>query len=50
MADSQNTTLQATSVMPSLTVNDLQRSLDFFRGLRFEIDDRWEDNGVLQAR
>ena len=47
MADSQKTTLQGTSIMPSLTVNNLQQSLDFFGGLGFEIEDRWEDNGVL---
>ena len=33
--------------MPSLTVDDLQRSLDFFAGLGFTIEDRWEDKGVL---
>ena len=40
-------TLQGTRVMPSLTVNDLQRSLDFFSALGFEIEDRWEEKGVL---
>ena len=40
-------TLQGTSVMPSLTVNDLQQSLDFFAALGFEVEDRWEENGVL---
>ena len=40
-------TLNGTSVMPSLTVNDLQRSLDFFAALGFEVEDRWEDNGVM---
>ena len=47
MADSENKTLQGKSVMPSLTVNNLQQSLDFFSGLGFEVEDRWEDNGVL---
>ncbi len=47
MADSQNQTLQAKGVMPSLTVNNLQQSLDFFSGLGFEVEDRWEDKGVL---
>jgi uncharacterized glyoxalase superfamily protein PhnB len=46
MSDSQNT-LKGTSMMPSLTVDDLQHSLDFFRGLGFEVEDRWEDKGVL---
>jgi len=47
MADVQNKTLQGKGVMPSLTVNNLQQSLDFFRGLGFEVEDRWEDKGVL---
>jgi uncharacterized glyoxalase superfamily protein PhnB len=47
MTVAQSKTLQGTSVMPSLTVNNLQQSLDFFAGLGFEVEDRWEDNGVL---
>jgi uncharacterized glyoxalase superfamily protein PhnB len=47
MADGQNATLKGTSVMPSLTVNKLQESLDFFAGLGFEIEDKWEQDGVL---
>lgn len=47
MAVSQNATLNGTSVMPSLTVNNLQQSLDFFNGLGFEVEDRWEENGKL---
>jgi uncharacterized glyoxalase superfamily protein PhnB len=47
MADSSNSTLHGKSVMPSLTVDDLQQSLDFFVGLGFTIEDRWEDKGVL---
>jgi uncharacterized glyoxalase superfamily protein PhnB len=33
--------------MPSMTVNNLQQSLDFFLGLGFEVEDRWEENGKL---
>ena len=47
MVNSPNKTLQGTSVMPSLTVNNLQESLDFFGGLGFEVEDRWEEKGVL---
>lgn len=47
MSDSQKTALRVTSVVPSLTVDNLQHSLDFFGGLGFEVEDRWEDNGVL---
>jgi uncharacterized glyoxalase superfamily protein PhnB len=46
MADSANT-LKGLSVMPSLTVDNLQASVDFFQGLGFEVEDRWEDKGVL---
>jgi len=47
MAETQTTTLKGTSVMPSLTVNDLAQSLRFFEGLGFEVEDRWEQDGVL---
>lgn len=47
MTDSARRTLQATSVMPSLTVNNLQQSLDFFGALGFDVEDRWEQNGTL---
>jgi len=47
MGDSQNGSLKGKSVMPSLTVNNLQQSLDFFAGLGFEVEDRWEVDGKL---
>src|SRR5688572_12577853 len=47
MADSRNGSLHGKSVMPSLTVNNLQQSLDFFSGLGFEVEDRWEENGQM---
>jgi uncharacterized glyoxalase superfamily protein PhnB len=47
MAVSSTATLNGRSVVPSLTVNNLQQSLDFFNGLGFEIEDRWEENGKL---
>lgn len=47
MPDTQTKTLQGKSVMPSLTVDNLQQSLDFFQGLGFEVEDRWEEKGVL---
>jgi uncharacterized glyoxalase superfamily protein PhnB len=47
MATTQNATLKGTSVMPSLTVNKLHESLEFFAGLGFEIEDKWEKDGVL---
>ena len=50
MTSGQKTkTLSVTSVMPSLTVNNLQQSVDFFSGLGFEVEDRWEEKGVLMG-
>jgi uncharacterized glyoxalase superfamily protein PhnB len=40
-------TLHGKGLMPSLTVDDLQQSLQFFGGLGFEVDEKWEENGVL---
>lgn len=47
MADTGKRVLKGRAVMPSLTVDDLQRSLQFFEGLGFEVEDRWEHEGVL---
>jgi uncharacterized glyoxalase superfamily protein PhnB len=47
MADTATPTLNGKSVMPSMTVDNLQQSLAFFTGLGFEIEDRWEENGQL---
>ena len=47
MAESRNGSLHGRSVVPSLTVNNLQQSLDFFGGLGFDVEDRWEENGQL---
>ncbi len=47
MTTTLDTALKAKTVSPSLTVNDLQRSIDFFEALGFGIEERWEDNGVL---
>jgi uncharacterized glyoxalase superfamily protein PhnB len=47
MGASGNGSLNGKGVMPSLTVNNLQQSLDFFSGLGFEVEDRWEVDGKL---
>lgn len=47
MANTAHATLNATSVMPSLTVDKLQESVDFFAGLGFDVEETWEENGVL---
>jgi uncharacterized glyoxalase superfamily protein PhnB len=39
--------LQITSIIPSLTVDDLQKSITFYEALGFAVDERWEDNGTL---
>lgn len=47
MATTVDTRLQARGVSPGLTVDDLQKSITFFEGLGFAVEERWEDNGVL---
>jgi uncharacterized glyoxalase superfamily protein PhnB len=49
MAETRNGSLHGKGVMPSLTVNNLQQSLDFFSGLGFEVEDRWEQDGKLMG-
>ena len=39
--------LQLSTIMPNLTVDDLQKSITFYEGLGFIVDERWEDNGAL---
>ncbi len=44
------TTLQARSLMPALTVNDLKRSLKFYRdALGFAVKDEWKVEGELKG-
>ena len=45
----QDTPLKAKNITPSFTVDDLQESITFYEGLGFAVDERWEDNGVLQG-
>jgi uncharacterized glyoxalase superfamily protein PhnB len=47
MANVQIQTLRGTSVMPSLTVDNLKESQRFFEGLGFEVEEKWEDHGNL---
>ena len=47
MATTTESALQVKEISPTLTVDDLQRSVRFFEGLGFTIDERWEDKGVL---
>ena len=46
MATTQDV-LQINSTVPSLTVDDLQKSINFYEALGFGISERWEDKGTL---
>jgi uncharacterized glyoxalase superfamily protein PhnB len=39
--------LQISAIVPSFTVDDLQKSIAFYEALGFTVDERWEDNGML---
>ena len=39
--------LQIGAIVPSLTVDDLQRSIAFYEALGFTVDERWEEHGTL---
>ena len=41
--------LQISSMMPSFTVDDVQKSITFYEGLGFVVDEKWEENGRLQG-
>jgi uncharacterized glyoxalase superfamily protein PhnB len=47
MSTAIESALQAKTIMPNLTVDDLPASLRFFEGLGFAVEERWEDNGTL---
>jgi uncharacterized glyoxalase superfamily protein PhnB len=47
MPTTHDPTLQAKSIVPTLTVDDLQKSLTFYEGLGFAVEERWEEKGVL---
>ena len=49
MATTTETALQVKTISPSLTVNDLQKSIKFFEGLGFTVDEKWEDKGALMG-
>ena len=39
--------LQISTIVPSFTVDDLQKSLTFYQALGFTVGERWEENGTL---
>lgn len=47
MADTIETALQARSLAPSFTVDDLQGSIRFYEALGFGVEERWEEHGAL---
>jgi uncharacterized glyoxalase superfamily protein PhnB len=47
MTTTHDAALQAKSIVPSLTVDDIQKSITFYEGLGFAVEERWEENGML---
>jgi catechol 2,3-dioxygenase-like lactoylglutathione lyase family enzyme len=47
MATALDTRLQAKALSPTLTVNDVQKSVAFFEALGFGVTERWEEKGTL---
>jgi uncharacterized glyoxalase superfamily protein PhnB len=47
MATTVDSALRAKTIVPSVTVDDLQKSLKFYEGLGFAVEDKWEQEGVL---
>jgi uncharacterized glyoxalase superfamily protein PhnB len=39
--------LQVSTIVPSFTVDDLQKSITFYQALGFTVDERWEEDGKL---
>ena len=49
MATAIDTALQAKTVTPNLTVNDINASIRFFEGLGFVVAEKWEHQGELKG-
>lgn len=49
MATTTETALQAKFISPGFTVNDLEKSIQFYEALGFGIDERWESDGKLMG-
>jgi uncharacterized glyoxalase superfamily protein PhnB len=39
--------VQISAIVPTLTVDDLQKSTTFYEALGFTVEERWEEKGVL---
>ena len=46
MATTQHA-VQISAIVPTLTVDDLQKSITFYEAIGFAIDERWEEKGTL---
>lgn len=46
MATTQNA-VQISAFVPTLTVDDLEKSISFYEGLGFTVGEQWEDGGTL---
>ena len=42
-------TLKARGLMPTLTVNDLKKSIELYKGLGFTVTDEMKENGELRG-
>ena len=49
MSTAMDSALQAKTITPNLTVDDLKASIGFFESLGFAVEERWEDNGKLNG-
>jgi predicted lactoylglutathione lyase len=49
MATTTETTLQAKTTVPSITANDLAKSIRFYEALGYGIDEKWEIEGELKG-
>ena len=49
MSTATESALQAKTITPSLTVDDLKASIGFFESLGFAVEERWEDKGKLNG-
>jgi predicted enzyme related to lactoylglutathione lyase len=49
MSTAIESALQAKTITPNLTVDDLQASIGFFESLGFAVEERWEEKGTLQG-
>ena len=45
----QPATLNAKTILPGLTVDDLARSITFYEALGFGVAERWEQDGTLMS-